>query len=99
MAGSIAVSTTIRPLLRDSSLSGGSGAAGYESLHMDSGEMHLRLGQSSFRSARTAPTRRSVDPALGKTWTTRDLRFISLFMRSCTLLVRMRLRCSAGKSR
>ena len=66
---------------------------------MDSGEMYLRLDQSSSRSAHTAPTRRSTDSTLGKTWTTRDLRFISLFMRSCTLLVRMRLRCSAGKSR
>ena len=66
---------------------------------MDSGEMHLLLDQPSSYSAHTAPTRRSMDSALGKTWTTRDLRFISLVMRSCTLLVRMRLRCSAGKPR
>lgn len=97
-ASSIAVPTAIRPFLRDASLSAGSGTVGSKSLAMDSGEMYFLLDQSSSYSAHAAPAKRSMDPALGKTWTTRDLHFISLFMRSCTLLSRMRPRCPAGKS-
>lgn len=46
-ASSIAVSTTIRPLLRDASPSAGSGSAGSVSLSMDSGEMQRLLDRSS----------------------------------------------------
>lgn len=46
-ASSIAVSTIMRPLLRDALLSTGSGSAGSVSLSMDSGEMQRLLDRSS----------------------------------------------------
>lgn len=75
----------------------GSGAAERsQSASMPDGSMYLRLDHSSQR---TAPTSLTSDASEGKLWTTLDLRFISLFRRSCTLFVRMRRRCPAGKSR
>ena len=47
----------------------------------------------------TVPASRTSEPVDGNTWTTRDLRFISLFVLSCTLLVRSRFQWVGGKSR
>lgn len=78
----------------------GSGAAERsQSASMPDGSMYLRLDHSSHASQHTAPTGLTSDASEGKLWTTLDLRFISLFRRSCTLFVRMRRRCPAGKSR
>ena len=54
---------------------------------------------STSCSHMTAPASRTSDPVDGNTWTTRDLRFIPLFVLSCTLLVRRRFQCVGGKSR
>ena len=67
---------------------------------MESGLYHFRKSDvTKYTSQRTAPTSLTSDASEGKLWTTLDLRFISLFRRSCTLFVRMRRRCPAGKSR
>ena len=47
----------------------------------------------------TAPASRTSDAVEGNACTTLDLRFISRFVRSWTLLVRRRFQCDGGKSR
>ena len=62
-------------------------------------EKYLDSCHISSCSHMTAPARRTSEPVDGNTCTTRDLRFISLFVLSCTLLVRRRFQCACGKSR
>ena len=77
----------------------GSGAAERsQSASMPDGSMYLRLDRSSHASQHMAPTSLTSDASEGKLWTTLDLRFTSLFRRSCTLFARMRRRCPAGKT-
>ena len=66
---------------------------------MTRSEKCLERDHSSSWSHMTAPARRSGDAADGNTCTTRDLRFISLLVRSCRLLVRRRFQWLGGKSR
>ena len=73
--------------------SGSGTAERSQSASTPDGSMYLRLGHSSHASRHTAPTSLTSDASEGRLWTTLDLRFISLFRRSCTLFVRMRRRC------
>ena len=55
--------------------------------------------QPAFASSAMPPSRRSTDSVDGNVWTTLVLRLSSQFMRSCTLLVRILMRCSRGNDR
>ena len=61
------------------------------------------LGQGYAGGLTTVKTyiaaRRASEPVEGNTCTTRDLRFISRLVLSCTLLVRRRFQWAGGKSR
>ena len=66
---------------------------------MTPSEKYLDRDHTSSWSHMTALARHSSDTTDGNTCTTCDLRFISLLVRSCRLLVRSRFQWLGGKSR
>ena len=66
---------------------------------MTRSEKHLDRDHASSWLHMTAPASRSSDATDGSSCTTRDLRFISLLVRSCRLLVRKRFQWPGGMSR
>ena len=78
----MAVRTTLRPRILDSSVVSGSAGAGSSSLASDSGAIQRLPDQPPSCSAITAPMSLIMDSALGKTCTTRERRLVSRFVRS-----------------